>query len=349
MIRLLSGYLALVVVLFLSVPQRGAVVSKPLEIVNPVVSPTPTFRPLSIDEMLEYHEPRKKGGLISLLVTGDIMPGRSVNKYLRETGDFDQPFRSMSYLKEDDIVFVNLESPVTDWCETRLGGFKFCSDARIIPAMLNAGIDIANIANNHINNEGDEGVKQTIDLLQAVGIKVTGTSVSVKVNVRGKTFGFLGYNEVGKNPIGISGGNKTRMVEDIKKLDQEVDNVIVQFHWGVEYTNKPNTYQIDLAHAAIDVGADLVVGDHPHWVQGLEIYKDKLIAYSHGNFIFDQQWSKETQEGVVGEYLFNEKGLVDANFYPIVVDESFQPRFTNKLEAEEILERMRQGSQISIY
>ncbi len=349
MIRLLLGYLALVGALFLSVPQRN--VTKPLEIVNfeSIPTPTPTFRPLSVGEMLEYREPYKNDGLISLLVTGDIMPGRSVNKYLRETGDFDQPFRDMSYLKEEDIVFVNLESPVTSWCETRLGGFKFCSDTRIIPAMVNAGIDIANIANNHISNEGNEGIKQTVDMLQSAGIKVTGTNASVKVNVKGKNFGFLGYNEVGKNPTIISGGNKTRMIADIKKLDREVDIVVVQFHWGVEYTNNPNDYQRDLAHAAIDVGADLVVGDHPHWVQGLEIYKDKLIAYSHGNFIFDQQWSKETQEGVVGEYLFHDKGLVDANFYPIVVDGSFQPKFTDKLQAEEILERMRQGSQISIY
>ena len=93
---------------------------------------------------------------------------------------------------------------------------------------------------------------------------------------------------------------------DIQALKRQVDFVIVAFHWGIEYTALPTQEQRGIAHQAIDAGADLILGNHPHWVQATEKYQGKYITYAHGNFVFDQMWSQETREGVVGKYTFDQ-------------------------------------------
>jgi poly-gamma-glutamate synthesis protein (capsule biosynthesis protein) len=117
------------------------------------------------------------------------------------------------------------------------------------------------------------------------------------------------------------------------------------YHWGVEYTSVPTQEQIDLAHLTVDAGADLVLGNHPHWVQGTETYKNKFIVYGFGNFIFDQMWSQETREGVVGKFLFNSSGLKSVSFYPIIIEDYWQPRFANKEEAAKILNGLKESSE----
>ena len=97
---------------------------------------------------------------------------------------------------------------------------------------------------------------------------------------------------------------------------------------------------VELGHLMIDSGADFVIGNHPHWVQGVEIYKGKLITYAHGNFIFDQTWSEETQEGVVGTYTFYDKQLISVHYTPIKVDIKYQPYFVTGEVADNILKRM---------
>jgi poly-gamma-glutamate synthesis protein (capsule biosynthesis protein) len=118
--------------------------------------------------------------------------------------------------------------------------------------------------------------------------------------------------------------------------------VVVSFHWGVEYVTEPTQRQIDLAHLAIDAGADIILGNHPHWVQPVEIYKDKCIIYAHGNFVFDQEWSEETKRGVVGRYTFYEGKLVDVEYLPIRIVDYGQPYFLKGTEAEQIMKHMKE-------
>ncbi len=131
-----------------------------------------------------------------------------------------------------------------------------------------------------------------------------------------------------------------QIASDIKSADTTSDIVIVQFHWGNEYTMEITERQRMLAHLAIDSGADLIIGNHPHWVQPVEIYKGKFIAYAHGNFVFDQEWSPETKQGVVGKYTFFDGELVDAEFLPIQIENYGQPHFLTGQPAKEILKRM---------
>jgi poly-gamma-glutamate capsule biosynthesis protein CapA/YwtB (metallophosphatase superfamily) len=135
------------------------------------------------------------------------------------------------------------------------------------------------------------------------------------------------------------------ITRDIRELKKKVDFVIVSFHWGIEYTSTPSAEQIQIAHQAIDGGADLIIGNHPHWPQGVEIYKGKLITYAHGNFIFDQMWSWETREGVVGKYTFDNNGLVKVEFIPIIIENYAQPRFATETEAKNILAKMKSSTE----
>src|SRR5579864_5276824 len=100
----------------------------------------------------------------------------------------------------------------------------------------------------------------------------------------------------------------------------------------------------DIGHLAIDDGADLVIGNHPHWVQGVEIYHHKFIAYAHGNFVFDQMWSMETREGVVGTYTFYGKHLIAVHYRPVLIENWAQPHFLPAAQEKPILKQMRDSS-----
>src|SRR5690606_2312827 len=129
---------------------------------------------------------------------------------------------------------------------------------------------------------------------------------------------FLGYDDI-EVQQGVSKADPDIIRKEIQEARNMADIVIVQFHWGVEYVSQPSERQRKLGMLAIDSGADLVIGNHPHWIQPIEIYKDKLITYAHGNFIFDQMWSEKTKEGVIGKYYFYNNKLVDAEYMPIKI------------------------------
>jgi len=270
---------------------------------------------------------------VTLIAAGDVMPGRSVNYHSVQQNDFTWPFaKTAEILKSADIAFINLESPFVDNCPLTNGGMIFCSDKRNIQGLTFAGIDIVNIANNHIANFGQEGIKQTRRLLKTNYISLIGTADgAVFKTVNTIRFGFLGYNDFA-SPPGISQANKEKIATDIAGAKAKADIVVVSFHWGEEYTDKPSKRQQELAHLVIDSGADLVIGHHPHWVQPTEKYKDKLIIYSLGNFIFDQFWSQKTKEGVVGKFKFSGNKLIWYELLPIEIDNFGQPSFRQNLE-----------------
>ena len=112
-------------------------------------------------------------------------------------------------------------------------------------------------------------------------------------------------------------------------------------HSGTEYVNDPNKRQIEFAHNAIDFGADLIIGHHPHVVQTIEKYKDKYIFYSLGNFIFDQMWSQETKEGLIVKFIFEKNKNIQFSIIPIVIEDYSQPRLANEEESTKILKRLK--------
>lgn len=287
--------------------------------------------------------PQKR--VVTVIATGDIIPARSVNTGALRRTDFTWPYlKTADFLKNADIAFANLESPLVKNCPTREDGMIFCGDEGNLQGLLFGGIDVVNLANNHAGNWGLAGVDNTTNLLNKNGILVTGRDGPVFKEVRGLKFAFLGYNDIGAPETGLSWADPIKIGQEIAQAKKQADLVIVTFHWGVEYTSQPTEKQKQLAHLAINSGADLIIGNHPHWIQPVEIYRDKIIAYAHGNFIFDQMWSEKTKLGIVGKYTFYDKQLIDVQFFPIQIKDYGQPYFLESGLRNFVLQEMKTES-----
>lgn len=273
---------------------------------------------------------------ISIITTGDVMPGRTVNAKMHQYQDFTHPFTQTAHqLAETDFTIINLESPLVPDCPVVSGGMTFCGDYRFIEGLKFAGVDAANLANNHINNYGQKGINQTISILENNQILPVGWPLNeLKIaTVKNTKIGLLGYDL-------LSGFDEKAILSTISASSKKVDILVINLHWGIEYTHLPQQFQRDLAYRIIDEGADLVVGNHSHWFQPLEVYKEKLIVYSHGNFVFDQEWSEETKTGIIVKHTFYHNNQVDARVFPVYITDYHQPEFLTGQPAENILNQL---------
>lgn len=311
-------------------------------------SSTPNLPQISLDSIFDsQHQLRKdlnSDEIITLIATGDVIPARSVNYQAVIRNNFKWPFeKTANFLKTGDITFINLETPLTRNCPLTQEGMIFCGSDKHIEGILLSGVDVVSLANNHSANHGKVGVDETIELLNKNGIKTMGVNEPAIVGVKGIKFGFLGFNDIEKNSV-VASAEKEKIKRDIDDLKSKVDVVIVTFHWGAEYRAQPDQSQIDLGHFTIDSGADLVIGNHPHWIQPVEIYKGKLITYAHGNFVFDQEWSQKTKEGLVGKYTFFKNNLIDVEYFPVEIIDYGQPYFLEGERKQKILNEMKNES-----
>lgn len=281
--------------------------------------------------------------LRTIIATGDIIPARSVNVIVLRRNNAFWPYEKVKTgidAFNGDIIFGNLETPLIQNCPPTNQGMIFCGSNKNIEGLNYIGMDIVSLANNHAGNYGEAGVIETIASLKKNNIDVTGINGPFYKEIRGMTFAFLGYNDISKDQPGVADAENERIKKEISEAKQKAQVVIVTFHWGEEYRSQPDNRQIELGHFTIDAGADLVIGNHPHWIQPIEIYKGKLITYAHGNFVFDQMWSEETKQGVIGKYTFYENQLVDAEYFPIYIQDYGQPSFLEGPAKDKILENM---------
>ncbi|MBV9268892.1 MAG: CapA family protein [Acidobacteriaceae bacterium] len=253
-----------------------------------------------------------------LLFAGDVMFCRGVRRQILAAHDPAMPFRKLAPLMAAaDITFVNLESPFSDKGPYNSDGLVFHAEPQMIAGLELAGVDIASTANNHARDSGSHGVEYTIRWLRAHGITPLGSSEScgaahsgVVLTRGGVRFGFLGYTYDQQNgnwhdiDDRIALADPTVLCRDITALKRRADLVIVSMHHGIEYMSHPSKAQIEFAHSAIDAGAAVVIGHHPHVIQREEHYKDGLIFYSLGNFVFDQYQREATQHGEMVEISF---------------------------------------------
>lgn len=283
--------------------------------------------------------------LRTIIATGDIIPARSVNYQTVTRNDFSWPYRNVvSELKKGDIVFSNLESPLVKNCQKTMEGMVFCGDTKNVEGLVYAGIGIVSLANNHAGNYGTEGINQTRELLLQNNIMVTGLGKPAILMVKGKRIAFLGFNDIGVSTAGIVAAKPENIQEEVQFAKSQVDIVIVTFHWGTEYQALPDLRQRELGQTAIDAGADLVIGNHPHWIQPVEFYHNKLITYAHGNLVFDQEWSLKTKQGVIGKYQFYDNQLINIEYIPIQIEQYGQPFLLSGMARKIILNDMRERS-----
>lgn len=244
-------------------------------------------------------EDTTRDGIIVLRFGGDCL---LADHYERDSPDSTGPaFAGFDAFDGADIAMVNLECPVTVRGERVEKPFTFRMHPRFLPALQLAGIDIVNIANNHIFDFGPVGLFDTIQYLDSLEIGHVGAGrneaeahTAVIKTVRGKRVGFLGYYGGGEAPAangrkpGVADRKLYYIKKDIARLraKEHADYVIVNFHWGTEKAVSPDPGQVAFAHAIVDAGADAIVGHHPHVLQGIERYGRAVIAYSIGNLIF---------------------------------------------------------------
>ncbi len=264
----------------------------------------------------------KKESEISLLSFGDVMLDREVRRRIAGGGD---PFSLIrgtdgNFFRGVDFTNINLEGPITDNLNCPRGELSFGFDPiTTVKFLKENNINLANLANNHTANCGKTGIRDTAEYLSGADIGYFGsadTRFAVK-QIGNAKIAFVGINALEE------GGRMSGFYALIKKLKSENDHVVVNIHWGNEYSGQFSVSQQNIAHKLIDSGADMIIGHHPHVVQPMEVYKNKPIFYSLGNFVFDQVFP-ETKKGLGVGAIFS-KDKISLSLFPFEIKNYFQP------------------------
>ena len=292
---------------------------------------------------------------ITMIFVGDIMLDRGVKNMVDKhgDGDFKFPFLKIAdYLKKADIVFGNLESVISDK-GTKVGSiYSFRADPKAVEGLVFSGFNVVSVANNHVFDYGRLAMEDSFLRLKKAGIAYVGGGFSeeeayapIIKEIEGLKIAFLAYTNLGsihwtakEENSGIAWMEKDRVEKDIKEAKDQADLIIVSFHYGDEYQLKPNYFQVSVSQAAIDAGADLVIGHHPHVVQPVEIRqlaeRKGYIAYSLGNFIFDQDFSEETMEGLMLKVIVQKGKIKEVIPVETRINQYYQPEIINDSESE---------------
>jgi len=290
----------------------------------------------------------------SFIAVGDMMLSRTVAERMKKHGQA-YPFAKTKELTTAvDFSFGNLETPIIAGRSIQPTEMVFRADPGVEQELKTAGFNIVSLANNHIMNFGNAGLDETIAKLDAVDIVHAGAGqgstlarAPAIVESNGIRVAFLAYTYSGiqwtsesdmrYGPVGLS---PDQVNVDVVEAEKVADIVVVSMHAGSEYAAVPNKQQTSFARSAIDAGADLVIGHHPHVVQAVEKYNGKFIIYSLGNFIFDQMWSQDTRHGMVAEVTLSKTSITDLSFKAVIIDDFAQPRLADPEEAGPILDRL---------
>jgi poly-gamma-glutamate synthesis protein (capsule biosynthesis protein) len=293
---------------------------------------------------------------VSIVAVGDIMLGGKGRSRFEADG-YDFPFAATrELLQTGGIVIGNLETALTD------AGVPFADKKytfrnppdKVAKALKQAGFDIVSLANNHSMDYGEAGLRDTLAALDRVEVHHHGAGLNVaearKPRIfsleNGQTVAFLAYSNTfpqefwaTANMAGTAFGHEAYVRQDIAKLvEQEIDIIVVSFHWGQERSTELRSYQPLLAHAAIDAGADLVIGHHPHILQAVEQYQSGLILYSLGNYAFST-FSPHVHTSVVAKINFKDGEVVGLEMKPVNInnfDVQLQPRILTGGDAEKV-------------
>ncbi len=262
---------------------------------------------------------------IVITIAGDVMLSRGVQQYLEKYG-YEYPYEEVRDLfLEDDLTIANLECPITS-CENPANKekrFVFRADLENAAALRDAGFDCMNLANNHSMDYLGKGLGQTMESLWEAGVSTVGAGMNADADAAyvfekdGYKVGVLAFSAFPTEGFFYDAGEPTVSYISDYNLDQvagkiaalECDYKIVYFHWGMEYRPYISETQESYAHMAVESGADFVVGTHPHVVQESEIYQEKPIYYSLGNFVFDTQIPAGTDETLILRLTLDGDGL----------------------------------------
>jgi len=280
---------------------------------------------------------------VTLAAVGDMMFARGVKAHMDTVG-IDAPLRDVGlHLNSFDITTGNLECPVSHLGQPMDKKYVFRADPEILPELAGAGFDVLTVANNHAFDYGLPCFLNTLERLRGAGIEPVGGGKNlaealepVYIDRKGKRFGFLAFNDTKTNYIGrerpaCAPAYPKWLFEAVRTARDSCDVLVVHIHWGWEYYLYPLDEQIALGHAVVDSGADVVLGHHPHCWEGVEFYNGGLIAYSLGNFIFDQRDFTNNISGIL-ELTFHGDSIAAVAITPVEMLE--HPRYPHRARGE---------------
>jgi hypothetical protein len=322
----------------------------------PSASPSPSITPLPSPTSV----PR-----ITLLFTGIIVPARCVQAGIDKRNDPGYPYAEVAgMIREADLAVGTLNATISDYPPPTgcVPTFVLVGDSRNAAALAEAGFDVMSVATNHIkncglSNCGDRAFLDTLENLHLANVLPVGAGsnlaealMPVVVTVKGVRFGFVSLGQIeamafaAEDTPGIAVLDDDNLRSAIAAAREVSDVVIAMPHWGPEYSSNPNPYQLHFAKVAVEAGADLVVGNHTHVVQAVQEIEGVQVFYGLGNFVFDQNWSEETQQGVILRVEFEGERYLGYELIPTRVDGEGRVRLAEEPEATEILERIRTAS-----
>lgn len=344
MAAILFSFFFLLFAVFLS----GCANRKPLVMPPPQVEPLRTLEAAKFDfarpRLVTSSTKLGKNLGVSIVAVGDVMLGTWVTSYLDSSGAT-YPFEPTRHILEAaDFAIANLEAPFTDRGKAvKDKTFTFRVPPKHAVGLKESGFDILHLANNHILDYGPDGLFDTIATLDSLALTHVGAGENIAAafapailerdGLDGKKLrlGFLGFSMThpeefyaGKTKPGTAFPFYERYIAALDSLAPKVDIMVVSFHWGAEKMVKPKAYQIEMAHLAIDRGADIVLGHHPHVLQGVELYRPRpnsrpgLIAYSLGNFAFGS-YSRSSRTSIILKCVLDNEGVLYARCIPINV------------------------------
>lgn len=275
----------------------------------------------------------------TLLFAGDIMLSRSVGARMATLNDWQWPFGGIASITQGaTLAFANLETTVSERGAKGGCGYCFRADPRVMEGLVAAGFDVLSVANNHMWDYGLDAFTDTLQYLAASNISGVGGGRNLAeaqgpvVRIAGDTrVAYLAYTDLlpasacaTAERAGVNCFDDVRMRGDITRARGVADVVVVSFHTGTEYAAEHNIIQERIYHAAIDAGADVVVGHHPHVVQDMEQYRSGWIVYSLGNFVFDQAFSEATMRGAMLEVSLQNKAVTSVQLLPVVISRDYR-------------------------
>lgn len=326
---------------FQPLPPTDTVTPEP----SPTITPTPTATPIPV---------------ITLLFTGVIVPARCVQAAIDARGSPDYLYAEvLDQIQQADLAIGTLNATLSD--STQHTGcvptYMLVGSSNNADALAAAGFDIMSVATNHIKNGGNQAFLDTLDNLRRVGIAPVGAGSNLEealkplvVTVKGVRFGIVSLGMVepmafaGPDTPGIAILTNENLQAAISAARQVSDVVIAMPHWGPEDTPDPNPYQLMSAQAAVEAGADLVMGNHTHVVQAVQEINGITVFYGLGNFVFDQTWDLSHQQGVILKVTFEGKHMQGYEFIPTHVDGDGTVHIADTEEAAQVLERIQGAS-----
>lgn len=304
-------------------------------------------------------EPTAESVSITVSMVGDCTLGTDVNfdqstsfdafyQMKNDPGYFFQNVKDI--FTADDLTVANMEGTLTTSNDRQQKTFAFKGNPSYTEILTQGGVEATNLANNHSHDYGDQSYEDTIQYLEAAGITTFGYDRTAVMDVKGIKVGLIGIYEL-KDGL----GRQQQVIDTIQEVkDQGAQVIIVSFHWGTEKSNIPDDIQKTLAHLAIDQGADLVVGHHPHVLQGIEKYQGKNIVYSLGNFCFGGNKNPSDKDTMIFQQTFTvENGeLVEddvTNIIPCSLSSesgynNYQPMVLEGSEKERVLQKIEEFS-----